>query len=107
MHAGAQSTPSAQSTPAEDGTSSSKAGKVATDAVYAGLKLTGLALNVASDIASSLRRDAEKALQTTDSVVAVKVRRCGSWRSMWHLTLPRLFAAMRERRCKRQTASWQ
>ncbi|KAK9814185.1 hypothetical protein WJX72_001933 [[Myrmecia] bisecta] len=56
----------------QSGTGSMTAGKVATDAVYAGLKLTGLALNVASDLAAALRKDAEKALQSTEGAVVVK-----------------------------------
>ena len=46
--------------------------------LYAGLKFTGLALNVAGDLAKSMRQDAEKMLRDMEAEAAAKV--CPSYK---------------------------
>ncbi len=44
--------------------------------LYAGLKFTGLALNVAADLAKAVRQDAEKMMKEMEADAAAKVTGC-------------------------------
>lgn len=52
---------------------SDKATSVGVNMLYAGLKFTGLALNVAGDLAKSARRDAEKMMKDIEADATARV----------------------------------
>ena len=66
-------TRSASSSSAQPSASSSQSNNAGVNMLYAGLKFTGLALNVAGDLAKSVRQDAEKMMRDLEADAAAKV----------------------------------